>query len=192
MLLSLQLALLTTGRAFPILLGAALRFGPLKRCARSAVVRPYLPPVGRARHGKHPPPCSAHRLLSWGRSSHGPQATGLRSFALPRPDALSPPPLSPLWRAHKTRRYEHPLADVSGLSGWGYVASPNGRSRPSSMNWLPRKYPRSTTYSSPRSRSRRAEYGVCLPVLAEMLTTLTLRPSKSTFPPSLAACSASS
>src|SRR5215216_2200854 len=79
-----------------------------------------------------------------------------------------------------------------GGSGWGYVASPDGRSRPSSMNSPPRKYPRSTTYSSPRSRSRRAEYGVCIPVLGEMLTTRTLRPSKSTFRPRLAASIASS
>jgi hypothetical protein len=72
------------------------------------------------------------------------------------------------------------------------VASPNGRSRPSSMNSSSRlKYPRSTTYSSPRSRSRRAEYGVCISVLPEMLTTRTFRPSKSTFPPRLAASIAS-
>src|SRR5215212_1701266 len=31
-------------------------------------------------------PCSAHRLLSWGRSSH--DAPGLRLFARPRPDSL--------------------------------------------------------------------------------------------------------
>src|SRR5215217_1554272 len=49
------------------------------------------------------------------------------------------------------------------------------------------KYPISVRYSSPRSRSRRAEYGVCIPVLSEMLTTRTLRPSKSTFPPCWAA-----
>src|SRR5919112_641919 len=54
------------------------------------------------------------------------------------------------------------------------------------------KYPRSTTYSSPRSRSRRAEYGVSIPVLPEMLTTRTLRPSNSTFPPCLAASITSS
>jgi hypothetical protein len=72
------------------------------------------------------------------------------------------------------------------------VASPDGRSRPSSMNSSPRKYPRSTTYSSPRSRSRRAEYGTFIPVLPEMLTTRTLRPSKSTFPPRWATPIASS
>src|SRR5215208_6227017 len=60
------------------------------------------------------------------------------------------------------------------------------------MNSSPRKYPRSTTYSSPRSRSRRAEYGTFIPVLPEMLTTRTLRPSKSTFPPRWAAPIASS
>src|SRR5215218_8424248 len=49
------------------------------------------------------------------------------------------------------------------------------------------KYPISVRYSSPRSRSRRAEYGVYIPVLSEMLTTRTLRPSKSTFPPCWAA-----
>src|SRR5215210_4743134 len=31
------------------------------------------------------PPCSAHRLLSWGRSSYGGYVTGLRPFALPPP-----------------------------------------------------------------------------------------------------------
>jgi hypothetical protein len=30
-----------------------LRIAHLKRCAGSSVVRPYLPPVGRAHHGKH-------------------------------------------------------------------------------------------------------------------------------------------
>jgi hypothetical protein len=56
--------------------GAALLFAPLKRCAWSPVVRPCLPPVRRAQHhslvccGYS---CSAHRLLSWGRSSHAPR-----------------------------------------------------------------------------------------------------------------------
>jgi hypothetical protein len=95
--------------------------------------------------------------------------------------------------AHNSRWRSPPLFAVSWpYRGWGYVTSPNGRSRPSSMNSPPRKYPRSTTYSFPRSRSRRAEYGLSIPVLAEMLTTRTLRPSKSTFPPRLAASIASS
>ena len=47
------------------------------------------------------PPCSAHRLLSWGRSS---QATGLRPFALPHPKRLSTSPDSPAVLAHNTLR----------------------------------------------------------------------------------------
>jgi hypothetical protein len=42
------------------------------------------------------PPCSAHRLLTWGRSFHDTHVTGLRPFALPRPDALSPLPAAPV------------------------------------------------------------------------------------------------
>ena len=61
-------------------------------------------------------------------------SVGLRLFASPRPDALSPPPLYPLWRAQNTRRYGHPLAGGPGRSGWGYAAPQNGCSRPSSMN----------------------------------------------------------
>jgi hypothetical protein len=73
-------------------------------------------------------PCSAHRLLSYGRSSH---VTGLRPFALPHPDALSPlAPLSPGRRgdlcprtpAHNTRRYEHSLFGVSWPTGVGLGA----------------------------------------------------------------------
>src|SRR5215216_2426542 len=85
-----------------------------------------------------------------------------------------------------------PLGRLMALSGWGYAASSNGRSQPSSMNWSPRKYPRSTMYSSPRSRLRCAEYGTSIPVLPEMLTTRTLRPSKSAFSPRWAASMASS
>jgi hypothetical protein len=47
-----------------------LCFAPSPRCAGASVVRTYLPPVGRAHLRKHATtsPCSAHRLLSWGRS----------------------------------------------------------------------------------------------------------------------------
>ena len=40
-------------------------------------------PGGGAHHATYAYnlPCSAHRLLSWGRSSHGAQVTGLRPFA---------------------------------------------------------------------------------------------------------------
>ncbi len=63
------------------------------------------------------PPCSAHRLLSLGRSSHDPQVTGLRPLASPHPKALSPlPPCHPQL-SHHTRRYEDPHAGVPGLSG---------------------------------------------------------------------------
>jgi hypothetical protein len=46
----------------------ALRFTPLKRCSGAFVVRPCLPPVGRAHSFPNAmltvTPCSAHRLLS--------------------------------------------------------------------------------------------------------------------------------
>jgi hypothetical protein len=62
-----------------------------------------------------------------GRSSHGGYATGLRPFALPRPDALSPPPSRPLVCAYTTnnaRRYGHPLADGPGPIGAGLYELP--------------------------------------------------------------------
>jgi hypothetical protein len=57
------------------------------------VVRTFLPPVGRAQH--HTDTTSSVRgapASIMGRSSHGGYVTGLRPFALPRPDALSPLP----------------------------------------------------------------------------------------------------
>src|ERR687890_1983680 len=54
------------------------------------------------------PQCSAHRLLSRGRSFHDTHITGLRPFALPRPDALSPPSALPAVLAQNTRRCGHP------------------------------------------------------------------------------------
>src|SRR5215213_1553753 len=41
------------------------------------------------------------------------------SLALPRPDALSPPLLRSLRRAHNTRRYGHPLTGAPGPIGTG-------------------------------------------------------------------------
>src|SRR5215212_11249337 len=61
--------------------------------------------------------CSAHRLLSWGRSSYLALTVGLRPFALPRPDALSPLLNRPVLAAHNTRRYGHPLAGGPGPIG---------------------------------------------------------------------------
>ena len=43
------------------------------------------------------------------------------AFALPRPDALSPLPVSPAAEAHNTRRYGHTLVGGPGRSGWGYA-----------------------------------------------------------------------
>src|SRR5919107_762423 len=62
--------------------GRGLCFAPLKRCAGLLVVRATTPGwAGTRRTASFQiPPCSAHRLLSWGRSS---QATGVRPFALP-------------------------------------------------------------------------------------------------------------
>src|SRR5215217_2211988 len=69
------------------------------------------------------PPCSAHRLLSRGRSSN------LRPFALPRPDSLSPLPYRPyaVWHlvyvdtsmASGTRACEFALAGRPGPIGAG-------------------------------------------------------------------------
>jgi hypothetical protein len=42
--------------------------------------------------------------------------------ALPRPDALSPPPSRPLRRAHNTRRYGYPSSTILALSGRGFRA----------------------------------------------------------------------
>ena len=57
-----------------------------------------------------------------------------------------------------------PLLEHLALLGCGYVAFPNGCSRPSSMNSPSRlKYPRSARYPSPRSSSIRAVCGVSLP-----------------------------
>jgi hypothetical protein len=56
-------------------------------------------------------PCSAHRLLSWGRSSPATPTVGAPTFALPHPDALSPPPHYPLWRAGE-RRSGQPYAPL--------------------------------------------------------------------------------
>src|SRR5215217_9509707 len=50
----------------------------------------------------------------------------------------------------------------------------------------------STRYSSPRSRSSCAEGASSVPVLLFKLSTRTLRPSKSTLPPCMAASAASS
>ena len=77
--------------------------------------------------------------------------------------------------------------------GRGYAGPWNGCSRPFSMNSpLRLKYPRTTRYSSPRSSVRRAEGASNNPDLGSKLTTRTSRPSKSTPPPCLAACIASS
>src|SRR5215218_3415734 len=61
------------GRVFLALFPSrGLRIAPSKGCAGPWVVRPCLPPVGRARSGHDDScnifVCSAHRLLSWGRS----------------------------------------------------------------------------------------------------------------------------
>ena len=73
------------------------------------------------------PPCSAHRLLSQGRSF---QSTWLRPFALPRPDALSPLPavpvscalLCPLTPAHNTHQRMRSLTGGPGPIGAGRCA----------------------------------------------------------------------
>jgi hypothetical protein len=85
------------------------------------------------------------------------------------------------------------LPAVLGRLGRGYAGPWNGCSRPFSMNSpLRLKYPRSTRYSSPRLSVRRAEGASNNPDLGSKLTTCTSCPSKSTPPPCLAACIASS
>src|SRR5829696_1960259 len=80
--------------------------------------------------------CSAQRVYPWARFP-------INSSAQPQSPKNAPRfPLIVL--AHNNRRYEHPLAGGPGLSGRGYVAFPNGCSRPASMNSPSRlKYPKS-------------------------------------------------
>src|SRR5215216_1518327 len=69
------------------------------------------------------PPCSAHRLLSRGRSSN------LRPFALPRPDALRPLPYRPYAVWHLV------YADTSITAGTRRCAPRRRRSWPIGV-WL--------------------------------------------------------
>jgi hypothetical protein len=63
-----------------------------------------------------------------------PWSTLLRPFfALPRPDALSPPPLCPPRRAHNTLRVSILRLEYLTLSGWGYASPQAKRLRPVSM-----------------------------------------------------------
>jgi hypothetical protein len=97
-----------------------LRFAPPVRCARVSVVRPRLPRWGGHNATQHTitfPVLGSPVSLIGSELSR----TGLWPFALPRPDALSPPPLRSMWRAHNTRRCGHPLRRLLALSGWGYA-----------------------------------------------------------------------
>jgi hypothetical protein len=67
------------------------------------------------------PPCSAHRLLSWGRSSHGAQVTELRPFALPHPKHPRMLPDHPLFWRIIPGGGEILILGQRALSGWGYA-----------------------------------------------------------------------
>ena len=112
-------------------------------CALSALRRTSGGAIMTIPGGRAPPLCTsvASSVLGasasiMGRSS---QATGLRPFALPRPDALSPRPLRSLRRAHKhgvcggvdwglwltekASRGEPPSRLKLGATGYGYLGS---------------------------------------------------------------------
>jgi hypothetical protein len=76
------------------------------------------------------PPVLGAPASIMGRSSHGGYVRGLRPFALPRPDALSPPPSRSLVCADTTnnaRRYGHPLTGDPGPIGVGAMGCYHAR-----------------------------------------------------------------
>jgi hypothetical protein len=77
------------------------------RCAELSVMRPCLSPVGRARYLRQYPAtystCSAHRLLSWGRSSYRTPSRGSHSSLCPAPVPIGHPYILWCWIKMQTR-----------------------------------------------------------------------------------------